>query len=177
MLVLSRKEGESITFPDIDVEVRVIGLRKSKVQLGIDAPQDITVNRGEQSQRLPSNDCRGNDGRSNDCRNGETERLRAELVRLETAIIALAEMAGRSDRNEASQIAGDAIERIGGIKRSLSFTSRMLAEPKSISELVTVRTEVIDRLRIGQPEEVPPADCVRQSPAGYSIVSSRYNVA
>jgi carbon storage regulator CsrA len=167
MLVLSRKEGESITFPEIDVEVRVIGLRKSKVQLGIEAPQDITVNRGEQAQRVPRKEF----GSS------RADQMAAELVRLETAVIALAEMASRTDRDEAGRIAGEAMERIAGIKRSTPFASCKDTEPKSISELVTVRTDVIDRLRIGEPEEAQSADRVRQSPAGYSVVSTVVNVA
>ncbi len=47
MLVLSRKEGESIEFRDLDVCVRVIQLKKSKVQLGIEAPRTIQVDRTE----------------------------------------------------------------------------------------------------------------------------------
>ncbi len=47
MLVLSRKEGESIEFRDLNVCVRVIQLKKSKVQLGIEAPRTIQVDRTE----------------------------------------------------------------------------------------------------------------------------------
>jgi carbon storage regulator CsrA len=170
MLVLSRKEGESITLPEVNVEVRVIGLRRSKVQLGIQAPKEITVSRGEQPQRVPSH-----------CSQAEHQRLTTELARLEADVIALAELAGAQlsgnrDHN-AGRIAADAIERLGGIKRSIHLASPARTEPKPISELVTVRTEVIDRLRIGQPDEVQPTDYVRQSSAGYLVLSRNCNVA
>ncbi len=166
MLVLSRKEGESITFPELGVEVRVVGLRKSKVQLGIEAPKEITISRGEQVDRVPK-----------ESESSEAEHQIAELVRLEAALIELAELAERIDPAQATELTGDAIERIAGIKRSVRLASRSHAEPKSISELVTVRTDVIDRLRIGQPEEVQPAECVRQLPAGYAVLSASSGVA
>ena len=45
MLVLSRKEGESIFIGDI--EVMVVGIRDNKVRLGITAPVDVPVHRSE----------------------------------------------------------------------------------------------------------------------------------
>lgn len=171
MLVLSRREGESITFPELGVEIRVVGLRKSKVQLGIEAPREITVSRGEQADRVPMR---------SECSLVDQQRADhqiAELVRLEAELIELAELAERTDSNRATEIAGDAIERIAGIKRSVRLASHSLAEPKSISELVTVRTDVIDTLRIGQTEEVQRGECVRQRPAGYAVLSPSCSVA
>ena len=47
MLVLARKADESLEFPELGVVIRVISLKKSKVHLGIDAPQRIKVRRTE----------------------------------------------------------------------------------------------------------------------------------
>lgn len=46
MLVLSRKEGESIVVND-DVTITVVEMRGDKVRLGIEAPRDIPVHRRE----------------------------------------------------------------------------------------------------------------------------------
>lgn len=46
MLVLSRKIGESIII-DGDIKVTVISTRKGAVRIGIEAPDDVTVNREE----------------------------------------------------------------------------------------------------------------------------------
>jgi len=46
MLVLSRKAGESI-FLGNDIEIKVVSISKDKVKLGIEAPKEISVIRGE----------------------------------------------------------------------------------------------------------------------------------
>jgi carbon storage regulator len=46
MLVLSRKVDEIIMIGD-DVKITVVSLRSDKVQLGIEAPKEITVHRKE----------------------------------------------------------------------------------------------------------------------------------
>lgn len=47
MLVLSRKLNESIVIND-NIVITVVGLDSSgRVRLGIDAPRDISINRGE----------------------------------------------------------------------------------------------------------------------------------
>ena len=47
MLVLSRKENETVEFPALGVVIRVFGLTRKRVQLGIDAPVSLKVTRGE----------------------------------------------------------------------------------------------------------------------------------
>ncbi len=46
MLVLTRRPGESISIGD-DVTVKVLSIRGDQIQLGIDAPREIRVDRGE----------------------------------------------------------------------------------------------------------------------------------
>lgn len=43
MLLLGRKEGESIYLPTIGIEVKVIEIRPHLVRLGVSAPRDIPV--------------------------------------------------------------------------------------------------------------------------------------
>ena len=47
MLVLSRKVGEKIVIPDLDIEISVVSINGSRVRLGISAPQEISVRRQE----------------------------------------------------------------------------------------------------------------------------------
>jgi len=46
MLVLSRKESESIVLGD-DIIIKVIGIEKGVVRLGIEAPTNISIMRSE----------------------------------------------------------------------------------------------------------------------------------
>ena len=47
MLVLSRREGEEILVPDYGVTVKVLAVQGNKIRLGICAPADVEVLRGE----------------------------------------------------------------------------------------------------------------------------------
>lgn len=46
MLVLSRKKNETIRIAD-DVTITVVDIRGDKVRIGIEAPKEIPVHRGE----------------------------------------------------------------------------------------------------------------------------------
>lgn len=47
MLVLSRRNGETISLPDHDIHIRVLRVSGSRVQIGIDAPKEIAIRRSE----------------------------------------------------------------------------------------------------------------------------------
>lgn len=49
MLVLSRREQETVVFPKLGIRIEVTRLRGKSVALGIDAPRDVRVLRGELS--------------------------------------------------------------------------------------------------------------------------------
>lgn len=51
MLVLSRRMGQKIIFPGINITVQVVALKSSAVRLGIEAPPEVTVLREELSAR------------------------------------------------------------------------------------------------------------------------------
>ena len=47
MLVLSRKEGDEILLPELDIVVRVLKIRGKGVSIGIEAPRGIRIIRSE----------------------------------------------------------------------------------------------------------------------------------
>ena len=51
MLVLSRKEEETILFPGTGITVKVLSLEGGRVKVGIDAPREQRCIRGELEER------------------------------------------------------------------------------------------------------------------------------
>jgi len=51
MLVLTRKVDETIVLPGAEVTIRVLSIAGGKVKLGIDAPDETLVLRGEIHER------------------------------------------------------------------------------------------------------------------------------
>lgn len=51
MLVLTRREGESIVIGDTTI-VTVLEIRGGQVKIGVDAPTEVSVDRAEVHQRL-----------------------------------------------------------------------------------------------------------------------------
>ena len=51
MLVLSRRKGEKIVFPTLQIEVQVVAADNGKIRLGIKAPGNVPVLREEILQR------------------------------------------------------------------------------------------------------------------------------
>jgi carbon storage regulator CsrA len=47
MLVLSRKENEEILFPNLGINVRITRIEGKNVRIGIEAPKDVSILRGE----------------------------------------------------------------------------------------------------------------------------------
>jgi carbon storage regulator len=51
MLVLGRRSGQTITFPDLDIEVAVVSIIGDKVRIGIVAPASVRILRTEIMER------------------------------------------------------------------------------------------------------------------------------
>jgi carbon storage regulator len=51
MLVLSRRESEQISIPELGITLQVIRIKGNSVKIGIDAPPEIRVLRGELQPR------------------------------------------------------------------------------------------------------------------------------
>ncbi len=52
MLVLTRKPGEAIVIPALNVSIRLIEIRGDKIRLGIEAPTEVEVHRKEIWDRI-----------------------------------------------------------------------------------------------------------------------------
>lgn len=101
MLVLSRKPQETIVFPNLGIKLEIVRIASGKVRVGIEAPSDVAVLRGEIAERL------GNELDPGVPRSGETEntpqhRLRNRLhtARLGLKLLEKQLAAGRFDEAE-----------------------------------------------------------------------------
>lgn len=54
MLIMTRRQGEEILIGD-DIRVAVIGIKGGQVQLGIEAPKNVSVDRPEVRARKVAN--------------------------------------------------------------------------------------------------------------------------
>lgn len=55
MLILTRKEGESLRLGD-DITVTVVSVKGGNVRIGIDAPRDLAVHREEIYEKITEGD-------------------------------------------------------------------------------------------------------------------------
>ena len=75
MLVLSRKTGEDIVLPGRGVTIGVVSVKGNQVRLGISAPPETTVHRGEVWRRIRRSEHSARDGRT-----AEAETLRVLIA-------------------------------------------------------------------------------------------------
>jgi carbon storage regulator CsrA len=175
MLILSRKQGESLELSELGVVVKVISLKKSKVQLGIEAPPQITVNRSEIAADRTRDDV--------DVDRHGGQQIFDDVAHIEGELAALAELADPKDRAIARQVAADSIQRLTSIRRTLRMAMHQRCGTRPISDFVKVRSEVLEHLR-GDPQDDSESEhaakwprsqsertsCVHQAPSGYAIV-------
>ncbi len=168
MLVLSRKDNETIEFPSLGVVIRVFGLTRKRVQLGIDAPVSLKIIRGEQAD----------DGStaSVSVDSIAEQVIGEEFKKLESQLAALAELADSKDQRLARQVAADLIDRMTRIKRTV--TASLRGRDQTLSKELGRSPRDEDRQRPTREELVwhqanrdEPA-WVRQTPAGYAIAAT-----
>jgi len=195
MLVLARKEREAIEFPELGVVIRVVSLKKTKVQLGIEAPQRIKVVRSE-VRDAGSREAVASSSRPTEFspmspkRRFDSGRFARELGRLEAQISALAELASESNRHLARQVVDDAqcqfqrLERLLVSVVDLPTDDDLASEPKAPA-FATSRLDhdsASASLRYAVAAAADDA-CVRQRQAEFTITTdpprfdSGYHVA
>lgn len=62
MLVLSRKENESIMVGD-DVKIVILDIRGDKVRVGVEAPKDVPAHRNEVYEAIKRKEGEASDGK------------------------------------------------------------------------------------------------------------------
>lgn len=167
MLVLSRKTGESIELPGLGVVVRVLEVKKSRIEIGIEAPREVAIRRGEATAKpiRPAIKPASNSMHSTSMHC---------WAKIEARIAALADLASPGDQDAAQRIASEAIEQLHTVRYESAATPARPTPPIRLSEFVTVRTEVLDELRRQKaPVESPP--CVRQAGVGYAVSGVDYS--
>ncbi|TWU57978.1 carbon storage regulator [Rubripirellula reticaptiva] len=157
MLVLSRKIGESIEIPALGVVVRILDLKTSRTEIGIEAPRELAIVRGEIADRRSDADMSRSAGSSHRM----TEEI--QVGEIEAQIAALAKLASPTNRAIAGQLAADLQNRIAQLKSS----QPLRAIP--VDDRVAIRPEVLDELRRKQAVRNKDAICVRQASVGYAI--------
>ena len=101
MLVLSRKENETIEIPGVGIVIRLFGLSRRRVQVGIEAPDSLRIVRGESVRFL--RECSPLSSKAV---------IEGEFAHLESELMTLADQSSR-DRHE---LVNDALARIRRIR-------------------------------------------------------------
>lgn len=159
MLILSRKPGETIELPSLGVKIRITAIKKSRTIIGVDAPGEVEIVRGEKVDQQSAI-------RSLSLRERS---LNEQLIAFEAEVIALAEMASDEHRHAATMTARESLQRLRKLRREQECHAD--SDPKRLGEFVAVRSEVLDHLRRDQ----LPADqhatnaVVRQTSVGYTL--------
>jgi carbon storage regulator CsrA len=78
MLVLSRKPQETVVFPNLGITLEIVRIAGGKVRVGIDAPPDIAVLRGELVDRI-GNEVGPSESQSDETKKTPNHQLRNRL--------------------------------------------------------------------------------------------------
>lgn len=122
MLVLSRREQESIVFPKLGIRVQVTRVRGKAVSLGVDAPEDIRVLRGELQEREELTNATP-PALSEDARQREHE-LRNRINTLTIALHLLQKKAAKESGMVDEDLLAGAIEELSLIEETLQDKSK-----------------------------------------------------
>lgn len=116
MLVLSRREQESVEFPALGVSILVVGLTNSRVQLGFEAPSGLKIQRSEiLAGKRPATQA---------IETVAEQLIDEDLDELESILMTLAHLAGTPDSPQARQLTQAASLRLGRIRSSVSEAFR-----------------------------------------------------
>ena len=159
MLVLSRKVGETIELPSLGVKIQVTDLKRSRVGIGIEAPGEVEIMRGEKTSQphFPR-------------RRSQQERtLNEQLLTLEAEIVALAEMASDEHEHTAKITASESLQRIRKLRRQQESETDAPTQP--LADFVAARSEVLDHLMFDRQPSNPesPPTIVRQASVDYAV--------
>jgi len=193
MLVLSRKLGESVEIGDNKVIVRVLGIKRSKVQLGVDAPPEVAIHRSEKADQYSGQESKHSRlPRPTSTRGRERtwlpdESILEDLARIQAEIMALMELVGVEEQLVARQVASEAVERLTAIKRTVRSVRRQSSE-QPIGSFMDSRSRALQQMHCDDTNEVDsqseveartwtgpredPATMIRESRSAFDVVTS-----
>lgn len=126
MLVLSRREQESIVFPKLGIRVQVTRVKGKAVSIGVDAPDDVRVLRGELVEREGESLLQTSTGEispSAESREREHE-LRNRINTLTIALHLLRKKAAKESGLVDEMLLSGAIDELALIEETLQDTSK-----------------------------------------------------
>lgn len=133
MLVLSRREQESIVFPKLGIRVQVTRLKGKAVSLGVEAPDDVRVLRGElESHQQDENVCNvgaviAQNAEAVEAKQREREREHELRNRINTLTIALHLLQKKASRDSGvvdETLLSGAIDELALIEETLQEGSK-----------------------------------------------------
>lgn len=112
MLVLSRRANQTIRFPNLGICVEIVRISGNTVRVGVDAPSDVRILRGELAKQYPS------DSDSADSR--ERHRLRNQLNSVSLALLLLQKQLDAGRSKDAERTLATALEKLETLDRLAS---------------------------------------------------------
>jgi carbon storage regulator len=147
MLVLARQEGDGITFPGLNLEVEILRIQGSRVQIGVHAPREITVLRSE----LVSDELVGNGSSREDAKKAlDLQNRLREVAKLLTTARSQWE---QGDLEAVEKTLRSMVARQGSPERATSHVSEPAASYNCSKPAVTYDCKsVCEQLKIVHPE-------------------------
>lgn len=119
MLVLSRRADEKVVFPGLGISVHILRSTSSTVRLGIDAPREVAVLRGELAeQNAAARNCDGNHGDDSPMSRSFLARSTPMRTTIQQAASTLDQLLAFAERGDWS-VAKNEIAQLFGHLRSL----------------------------------------------------------
>ena len=107
MLVVSRKVGEQVEFPDLGIVIRLVGIRASRAEIGVQAPRSMRILRGE---LVAANRDSTREGDPGSIKAKSSDNILAgELSKLKSIAQALVESGSTVEDAATSELVGDVL--------------------------------------------------------------------
>lgn len=140
MLILSRSQNQSIVFPNCGITIHLLQFNSQRVKIGIDAPRDIEVYRGE---LLDSGECHPSTGKRLGISQRELHDLKNRLNAVSLGLNLYQSCQRRGLVGEAEKILSRLIDDLAEIDKHW-----IASEHRESQDRVSERT--LERFRFGQ---------------------------
>lgn len=200
MLVLSRKLGESVEIGDRAVTVQVLSIKRSKVQLGIDAPMDVAIHRKEKMvdggvgkngvgknieklsrEKQCDSTCpnvldrlatSASQAKTTKKRNNET--TLHDFMQIQAEIAALVDLVPGPDRSAAEELAVRAVEQLTAIIQSTQDTRGKQPEQQEPEQPISsfMRSRSVDLQKIPRQPSVRDKATAAKKAKSWTVESS-----